>query len=65
MSDNITTASVTAFCTNALYVAQNGKDLCMGMENKNQHWLKAPDRPSNTAQRTSVILHFDMAIDNS
>lgn len=37
MFDNITTASVTAFCTNVLYVAQNGKDLCTGMENKNQH----------------------------
>lgn len=65
MFDNITTAPVTVLCINALCVAQNGEDLCTGMENKNQHWLKAPDRPSNTAQRTSVILHFDVAIDNS
>lgn len=37
MFDNVTAASVTAFCTEAFYVAQNSRDLCMGMENKNQH----------------------------
>lgn len=62
MLDNIATASVTAFCTNALYVAQNGKDLCMGMENKNQHsrsFSLRPDRPGNVPVSAGVVLTSD------
>ncbi len=74
MFDNITTASVKAFSVQIHYRRLGLKTFILKSREwgrseerrveKNMHWLKAWDSPSNTAQRTSVILHSDKPIDN-